>query len=87
MFEGILNSFMKQNGFNRLKLLKFPNSKREVNGMSEKIRSMFAISDEAMQDVTAKISALEDEGVKVNEAVSGEMNFAGCAKGYCQAWD
>lgn len=47
--------------------------------MSEKIRSMFAISDEAMQDVTAKMSALKEEGVEINEAVSGKINFTVCA--------
>lgn len=54
--------------------------------MSEKVKSMFAIGEEAIQEVTNKMSALENEGVKVSEPVSGEMNFAGCAKGHCQAW-
>ena len=86
MFKRLLILFIERIVFN-CKFLVFLNLKQEVNGMSEKIRSMFAISDEAMKDVTAKMSALEEEGVEVNEAVSGEMNFAGCAKGYCQAWD
>lgn len=54
--------------------------------MSEKVKNMFAINEKAMQEVTAKMLALENEGVKVSEPVSGEMNFAGCAKGHCQAW-
>ena len=55
--------------------------------MSERIRSMFELSDASKKVVKEKVSNLEKEGIKVSTTISGEMNFAGCAKGYCQAWD
>ena len=45
------------------------------------------LSDSAVSGIEARMAFLEMEGVTVSEAVSGEMNFSGCKKGYCQAWD
>lgn len=53
----------------------------------KKAINMFALSSDNMQTISAKLEAFEEKGVKASCEHSGEMNFNGCAKGYCQAWD
>lgn len=48
---------------------------------------MFALSKEVNEKIDSKLNSFEKKGVKASTKHSGEMNFNGCAKGYCQAWD
>ena len=45
------------------------------------------LNSQSMKDIEKRMEVLVSNGVKVKEEHSGEMNFSGCAKGYCQAWD
>ncbi|MBO5060516.1 MAG: hypothetical protein J6C82_06365 [Clostridia bacterium] len=49
--------------------------------------NMFVLSNDSMQTISAKLESFDKKGVKASSEHSGEMNFNGCAKGYCQAWD
>ena len=55
---------------------------KEARGMSQ-----FYLSTDEMQRITQSMENLNAEGIVVSENHSGEMNFSGCATGYCQAWD
>lgn len=54
--------------------------------MSRKIIEGLTLSAEEMKDLNEKTRLLAAQGVQETKAHSGEMNFAGCATGYCQAW-
>lgn len=49
--------------------------------------STFYLDDSEMSKISGKMEELSAKGVVVSEEHSGEMNFAGCATGHCQAWD
>ncbi len=55
--------------------------------MSVTIKNNLSLSQNALSSIAQRMAELAESGVKVNEAHSGELNFAGCASGYCQAWD
>ena len=55
--------------------------------MSKKVLEALTLSADVMKALNEKTEKLEAQGVQVNEVHSGELNFAGCASGYCQAWD
>jgi hypothetical protein len=55
--------------------------------MGKNIVNALTLSNEMLGRLTAETERLESQGVKVSSAHSGELNFAGCASGYCQAWD
>lgn len=54
--------------------------------MSESVRRSLSLSSESISAIDKRISSLSAEGVKASQDHSGEMNFSGCATGYCQAW-
>ncbi|MDO5133890.1 MAG: hypothetical protein Q4D81_13070 [Eubacteriales bacterium] len=47
----------------------------------------FVLDESALEAIDERMTALENEGAVVPEEKSGELNFSGCHKGYCQAWD
>jgi mevalonate kinase len=55
--------------------------------MSKKILETLTISTEDMEKLNKRAENLAAKGVHVTGDHSGELNFAGCASGYCQAWD
>lgn len=57
------------------------------DNMSVTIKNNLSLSQNALSSIAQRMAELAESGVKVNEAHSGELNFAGCASGYCQAWD
>lgn len=48
--------------------------------------SAFYLSDMELQAIEATMADLKADGVEMSRVPSGEMNFSGCASGYCQAW-
>ncbi len=46
----------------------------------------FYLSAEMMEAIDQTMASLTASGVTAAECHSGEMNFSGCASGYCQAW-
>lgn len=50
-------------------------------------KTSFVLTEEALQNIEQKLEALSAKGVTAADKHSGELNFAGCASGYCQAWD
>ena len=54
--------------------------------MSRKMIEGLTLSTEEMKKLKEKTRELEAQGVHAAKDHSGEMNFAGCATGYCQAW-
>jgi len=48
--------------------------------------SKFYLSEEKMKKIEKAMEKFSENGVAVAEDHSGEMNFSGCAKGYCMAW-
>lgn len=55
--------------------------------MGKKMLGTLTLSDDSMKALKEKKEYLEAQGVEVKGTHSGELNFAGCASGYCQAWD
>ncbi len=55
--------------------------------MSKKILESLSLSESALVQLAKQTEKLTNEGVQLTEEHSGELNFAGCASGYCQAWD
>lgn len=55
--------------------------------MGASVKNNLSLSQNALNSIAQRMAELADSGVKVNEEHSGELNFAGCASGYCQAWD
>lgn len=55
--------------------------------MSVTIKNNLSLSQNALNSIEQRMAELAASGVKVSEGHSGELNFAGCASGYCQAWD
>lgn len=55
--------------------------------MSSTIMNLFSLSEGAIKSIDKTLESLSAQGVTVNEEHTGEMNFNGCASGYCQAWD
>jgi len=49
--------------------------------------SMFYLPQEALQAIDQKMEHLTENGAVASTEHSGEMNFSGCASGYCMAWD
>ncbi len=47
---------------------------------------MLRLSTEAMKNISLTLTELSANGVSAAENHSGEMNFSGCASGYCMAW-
>ena len=54
--------------------------------MSRKMIEGLTLSTEEMKKLNEKTRELEAQGEHAAKDHSGEMNFAGCATGYCQAW-
>ena len=54
--------------------------------MSRKMIEGLTLSTEEMKKLNEKTRELEAQGVHAAKDHSGEMNFAGCATGYCHAW-
>lgn len=48
--------------------------------------NMFYLSGEALQMIDQTMAGLSANGVTLTEERSGELNFSGCATGYCMAW-
>ena len=51
------------------------------------VMGKLTLNSQSMKDIEKRMEVLVSNGVKVKEEHSGEMNFSGCARGYCQAWD
>ena len=49
--------------------------------------SELTLNEKTMNEVMERMTALTAEGIVVSEEPSGELNFSGCHRGYCQAWD
>lgn len=47
----------------------------------------FMLECDEMLFVDNRMSELSKQGVVVSHEASGELNFSGCHRGYCQAWD
>lgn len=55
--------------------------------MSKLEKRKLCLSEVAMKDIDKKIKDLSDKGVTSSKKHSGNLNFSGCASGYCMAWD
>ncbi len=60
---------------------------KEEEWMSVAVKDALTLDAQAMRKLDERMETLTRDGVAVNEAPSGELNFSGCARGYCQAWD
>lgn len=54
--------------------------------MSNTTKNNVVLSTVALNEINQRMEALNAAGVEISEEHSGEMNFSGCASGYCQAW-
>lgn len=55
--------------------------------MSKNIKNSLTLTEKAMQSIDERLETLSAKGVQASSDHSGELNFSGCASGYCQAWD
>lgn len=55
--------------------------------MSVTIKNTLALQGEVMQSIKDRLESLSAQGITASQEHSGELNFNGCASGYCQAWD
>lgn len=55
--------------------------------MNYKMENNLTLSEVSMNGLKQRMEELSAQGVKASSAHSKELNFAGCASGYCQAWD
>lgn len=49
--------------------------------------SELSLTEKNVDEILERITALVSEGVLISDEPSGELNFSGCHRGYCQAWD
>ncbi len=47
----------------------------------------FVLDETILDSIDERMKRLAKEGAVVSEDLSGELNFSGCHRGYCQAWD
>lgn len=47
----------------------------------------FVLDENILESIDERMISLESEGAVVSDEMSGELNFSGCHRGYCQAWD
>ena len=55
--------------------------------MSSTVKRRLTLTEQNLQDIDQRLADLSAKGVKAFQEHSKELNFSGCASGYCQAWD
>jgi len=55
--------------------------------MNNTTKKSLTLQKKKLQSIDQRMEALSAQGVKASQEHSGELNFSGCASGYCQAWD
>ena len=50
------------------------------------VKNAVALPESALQAIEQRMKSLTESGVSAAQDHTGEMNFSGCASGYCQAW-
>ena len=55
--------------------------------MNNTTKKSLTLQKKKLQSIDQRMEALSAPGVKASQEHSGELNFSGCASGYCQAWD
>ena len=54
--------------------------------MSITSEKTLTLPESAIQAIEQRMTFLSENGVTVSQQCTGELNFSGCASGYCQAW-
>ena len=55
--------------------------------MSVMVKETLKLDAQFMRSIEERMETLTRDGVIIKETPSGEVNFSGCARGHCQAWD
>lgn len=51
------------------------------------VENSLRMDEVLLKSIDARMEELKAQGVTINEEPTGELNFSGCHRGYCQAWD